>query len=51
MDPATAPCSPDDVAATIFSCLGLEPTHELMTPTGRPVQLFREGKVLRRILS
>ena len=50
MDPASAACSPDDVAATIFHCLGFEPTHELMTTTGRPVQLFREGKVLHKIL-
>ncbi len=50
MDPATAACSPDDVAATIFHCLGFEPTYELMTTTGRPVQLFREGKVLHKIL-
>ncbi len=50
MDPDTAACSPDDVAATIFHCLGFEPTYELMTTTGRPVQLFREGKVLHKIL-
>ncbi len=50
MDPATAASSPDDVAATIFHCLGFEPTYELTTPTNRPVQLFREGKVLHKIL-
>ncbi len=50
MDPATAACSPDDVAATIFHCLGLDPHQELTTPTNRPVQLFREGKVLHSIL-
>lgn len=50
MDPASAPCSPDDVAATIFHCLGIEPTYELTTTTGRPIRLFREGKVLKGIL-
>ena len=51
MDPATSPCSPDDLAATIFHGLGLEPTRELLTPTGRPVPLFREGRCYARILA
>jgi hypothetical protein len=51
MDPATGACSPDDLAATIFHCLGLDPQQELMTPTGRSVKLFREGKVLQKILA
>src|SRR5205823_5262175 len=45
MAPATEPCTPDDVASTIFHNLGLDPHQELNTPTGRPVQLFREGRV------
>jgi hypothetical protein len=51
MAPATDPCSPDDVAATIFSRLGIDPHAELQTPTGRPVQLFREGRVIDRLVS
>jgi hypothetical protein len=51
MAPSTEPCTPDDVSATIFHNLGLDPHQELMTPTGRPVQLFREGRVLPRVLS
>jgi uncharacterized protein (DUF1501 family) len=51
MAPATDPCTPDDVAATIFSQLGIDPHQELMTSTGRPMQLFREGRVLRSLLS
>jgi hypothetical protein len=50
MAPATEPCTPDDVAATIFSRLGLDPHQELMTPTGRPIQLFREGRIVPRLL-
>jgi Protein of unknown function (DUF1501) len=46
MAPATDPCTPDDIAATIFHQLGIDPHQELMTPSGRPVQLFREGHVL-----
>src|SRR5262249_22597575 len=51
MAPASEPCTPDDVAATLFSCLGIDPHRELTTDAGRPVQLFREGKVLRKVLA
>jgi hypothetical protein len=51
MAPANEPCTPDDVSATLFHTLGLDPHQELTTPTGRPVQLFREGRVLSRVLS
>ena len=50
MAPATDPVTPDDVASTIFHQLGIEPTTELQTPTGRPVQLFREGKVIEKLI-
>lgn len=51
MAPATEPCTPDDVSATIFHTLGINPHHELMTPTGRPIQLFREGRVVEKLLA
>jgi hypothetical protein len=51
MAPATDACTPDDVCSTIFHTLGLDPHQELMTPTGRPVQLFREGHVVPRLLA
>jgi len=51
MAPATEGCTPDDVSATLFHCLGIDPHQELRTPTGRPVQLFREGKIVEKLLS
>lgn len=51
MAPATDPVSPDDVSATIFRQLGIDPHLELQTPTGRPVQLFREGKVVEKLIA
>jgi hypothetical protein len=51
MAPATDPVTPDDVAASIFHNLGVDPATELQTPTGRPVQLFREGKVIEKVLA
>jgi hypothetical protein len=50
MAPASEACTPDDVSATIFHCLGIDPHKELQTPTGRPIQLFREGKVVEKLL-
>jgi hypothetical protein len=51
MAPASEACTPDDVSATLFSCLGIDPHKELMTSTGRPIQLYREGKVINKILA
>jgi len=50
MAPATDPCTPDDVCATMFQQLGLDPHSELQTPTGRPMQLFREGRPIARLV-
>jgi hypothetical protein len=48
--PASDPCSPADVAATIFQALGVAPDHEVRTTTGRPLPIFREGKVIEALL-
>lgn len=50
MAPATEPCTPDDVCSTIFNQLGIDPHQELQTPTGRPMQLFREGRIIPRLV-
>lgn len=50
MAPAVDPVTPDDVASTIFKQLGVDPHLELTTPTGRPVQLFREGTVIEKLI-
>jgi uncharacterized protein (DUF1501 family) len=51
MAPGSEPCTPDDVAATIFKNLGVDAHLELPTPTGRKVQLFHEGHVIDRLLA
>jgi uncharacterized protein (DUF1501 family) len=50
MAPATDPVTPDDIGATVFTQLGVRHDTELQTPTGRPVQLFREGKVVEKLI-
>jgi hypothetical protein len=51
LEPASNPCAPDDVAATIFRALGIAPNHEVQTTTGRPIAIFREGKVIEELLT
>jgi hypothetical protein len=46
MAPESDACSPADVSATVLSLLGIEPTREVRTPSGRPIAVFREGKVI-----
>jgi hypothetical protein len=50
MAPETGGCSPADVSATVLHLLGIEPTTELRTPAGRPVAVFREGKVIESLV-
>jgi hypothetical protein len=51
MQPDRDHCSPDDVSATIFRALGIAPNHEVQTTTGRPIAIFREGKVIEKLLA
>jgi len=48
--PTEAPYHTEDVAATIYHCLGipLDTTHH--TPDGRPVQVNYDGRVIRELI-
>ncbi|HZW31030.1 MAG TPA: DUF1501 domain-containing protein [Isosphaeraceae bacterium] len=48
--PTEAPYYTEDVAATIYHCLGipLDTTH--LTPDGRPIQVNYDGRVIRELL-
>jgi hypothetical protein len=39
----------EDLAATIYHALGIDPEKEYVTPTGRPVRLANDGKVIREL--
>ena len=43
--------SPDDVAATIYRALGIDPLSEYITGSGRPVTLVPEGTVIDQVFS
>jgi uncharacterized protein (DUF1501 family) len=51
MAPANDPCTPDDLASTMFHNLGIDPHMELQTTSGRPIQLFREGRIVEKLLA
>jgi hypothetical protein len=42
--------SPDDIAASFYHNLGIDPGKEYHTSTGRPITLVREGKLIPGLL-
>ena len=42
--------SPDDIAATFFTALGIDPHKEYKTPSGRPVMITRNGTPIKALL-
>jgi hypothetical protein len=47
--PADKPVTPADLAATIFTLLGVDPARELHTSDGRPVAVNQGGRVIREL--
>ena len=50
MDPAEDPVRPDDLAATIYHSLGIDPQTELSTSDARPVHVA-DGKVISAVFA
>jgi hypothetical protein len=49
--PDDNPVTPSDLAATIFSLLGIDPAHELHTSDGRPIRVAPDGaKIISELL-
>jgi hypothetical protein len=48
--PATEPHGPEDLAATMYSLLGIDPQEEFYTPDGRPVKIVSNGRVIQELL-
>jgi uncharacterized protein (DUF1501 family) len=43
--------TPDDVAATFYKSLGIDPHKEFRTPTGRPVMIVRNGTPIKELVA
>ncbi|MCE9532272.1 MAG: DUF1501 domain-containing protein [Planctomycetes bacterium] len=48
--PDAEPLGPEDLAATIFKQMGIDPKTEFHTPDGRPIAIVNNGKVINDIL-
>jgi uncharacterized protein (DUF1501 family) len=48
--PTEDPHGPEDLSATLFHLLGIDPKEEFLTPEGRPVAVVNNGKVIRDLL-
>jgi hypothetical protein len=49
-EPAQHPVTPADLAATLYTRLGIDPRHQFETPDGRPVRLVDGGNVPRELV-
>ncbi len=50
-EPADAPVAPEDISATIFTQLGIDPTGKLMSPGDRPIDIVRHGEVISNVVA
>jgi len=48
--PADRPVTPADLAATLYTALGIDPNRQFETPDGRPIRLVDGGKVPTELL-
>jgi hypothetical protein len=48
--PADDPYGPEDLAATMYHLLGIDPNEEFYTPEGRPVKIVNGGRVIDPLL-
>ncbi|SIO06234.1 Protein of unknown function [Singulisphaera sp. GP187] len=48
--PADQPVTPSDLAATIYTALGIDPNLQFETPDGRPIRLVDGGNAPRELL-
>ena len=50
MEPASDPVKPEDIAATIYHCLGIDYTQSIASPEGVRITLARGGNHIRKAL-
>jgi uncharacterized protein (DUF1501 family) len=48
--PAADPHGPEDLAATMYYLLGIDPKEEFYTPEGRPVPIVNQGRIVHDLL-
>jgi hypothetical protein len=48
-EPAEHPVSVEDIATTLYTALGIDVTKSYRTPTGRPIHIAQDGKVVKEL--
>jgi len=48
--PASDPLGPEDLSATLFHLLGIDPDEEFYTPEGRPIKIANNGRLISDLL-
>lgn len=48
--PRTTPVTPQDLMATIFHVLGIDPQVQFMSPAGRPVYMLEKGRPIAELV-
>src|SRR5262245_5158840 len=48
--PASDPYGPEDLFATMYSLMGIDPKDEVHTPDGHPIALVNNGKLINEVL-
>jgi hypothetical protein len=48
--PVERPVKPEDLAATIYRCMGVDYTAIVQTPLGRPVQIVTDGEPIQELV-
>lgn len=49
-EPAENPYGPEDLSATMYQLLGINPKDELRTPEGRPVAVSNGGRIIQELV-
>jgi hypothetical protein len=49
-EPADNPYGPEDLAATMYQLLGINPKDELRTPEGRPIAISNAGRIITELI-
>ena len=50
MDPDENPYGPEDLCATVYHLLGIDPRSEMHKPDGRPIMLTNNGRIIKELL-
>jgi len=48
--PASDPYGPEDLSATAYTLLGIDPKTEFHTPDGRPMAAVNNGRIIRELV-